>query len=183
MVCLEVRGQHNMAQAITIETAVTESYSASSPTSPVTMSMTVPAGLSNAILIVQLGFAHNSMTLGTPTYNGGNMTLGRTDDQSTTTKNSIWYTLNPASGTNTISVPWTGNVTQSHIGAIVIANAVQAAPLVGGNNGSLQSTATCNTTITGQSYLIIDGITPNATITAASAQTVLLNTTSTFVRE
>lgn len=146
--------------------------SALTPASP--FNFTIVCGGTNSILIVVLGYAPAVIT--GVTYNGVAMTLVRTDSNASVGKTSIFYLVNPSSGSNTVAVSHTGNPSQIVGGGICLENALQTGQP--DNSGTFQVNATSNSSVSlavVQKAAIIDVVTTNGTETVVAPSVEFFN--------
>ena len=100
-----------MAIALNVASAGTNTT-----TSPLTWSHTCTG--SNLVLIVAVGCRAIGASISTPTYNGVSMTLLGSQRTMTASVVALYYLLNPAAGSNTISVAFGGTSANCNGGAV-----------------------------------------------------------------
>lgn len=156
--------------ALTLE-GLANSMSGSSPSSPFTVAC--QSGGDRRVLIVGLSFVGATAAITDVTYNGVSMTLFESQSLGGTTANSYgYYLVNPDSGSNTISVSWSGSMTQIHITGISFSDAAQSAPNVdSGSTGNLVSTISTTVSPTAIKGWVVDFASHNQGINVGSGQT------------
>lgn len=136
---------------------------------PVTFSHTCSG--SNRILFLIIAGSSGSQPASAPTYNGVAMTQIGTEQEISGMRTSIWYLVNPAEGTNTVSVTHGGGS-----GAIVTASYTGASqtgvPDSVGFNAGIVSSLTVTTTVVAENCWLWGGFNDiGGTITAGSGTT------------
>lgn len=119
-------------------TATAISSGASSGTSR-TLSITVPTGNQNQLLVVFVSNRNGGLNPSV-TYNGTSMTKGAAFGTVISFETDYFYLANPTTGTHNIVVSWTGSSTTLFLAGIVLKDAFQGAPETDAYKG--QNTAT-----------------------------------------
>ncbi len=117
----------------------------------------------NRLLVVGLSINNPSVTATSITYNGSNLTklTGRSCDTSSGCEDELWYLVNPATGTNTISVTLSG-ASNIGAGAATYYNVDQTTPLGAATTNSGNSTGAASVTVSSTTnQLVIDAFAAN----------------------
>lgn len=128
--------QAHAATATAVASGVTTGASASLSQ---TLSITVPSGNQNNLLLVYVSNRCGGETF-TATYNGTSMTLGQSPAAAFAFQSAYFYLPAPTVGTANVVVSWGSACTDTTVGAVVLKDAFQGAPDIDGYLG--QNTAT-----------------------------------------
>ena len=140
---------------------------------------------SNRLLTVGIAGWVAGVTVTGITYNGVALTKIRSDLHSNTLfRSEMWALVNPASGSNTITVTWSGAPNDSLASAISLTGVDQTTPndADNGATGGVTTDATATiTTVADNAWLvnIVASNTASATWTVGAGQTQVLNTGTT----
>ena len=139
---------------------------------PCNFSHTVSSGLSRTIIVVVATWNPGSgQSINSITYAGDALTEVRTDANGTKSKTSIWYRVNPQSGSpGTVSIDFSES-TQGVFGAYSLSGVHQTAPIETHNGGTgLSSTATVDLTTVTDGVNLIDGVWVDSSLTVGPGQ-------------
>lgn len=135
-------GGSAQAQSITTDPASSREAAASSTT----MSHTVGSG-SNRLLIVSVAIERETDRVTALTYAGQALTfVGTSVDPTNTARVEIWRLIAPASGTNTVSVTFSG-LSSVVVGAISFANVNQTTPIAASQFATGNATLTASASV------------------------------------
>ena len=134
---------------------------------PCTWNHTVTTGGSDRILVVGIAFNNaGSQTISRVTYAGAALTKVRSDINGTQGETSIWYRLNPATGTNTVVVDFSAAPTAVHFVSLSFLGVDQANPIDAHAGATAESdTATVNITTSVADAWIIDTVITQKSLT------------------
>lgn len=154
-----------------------------SPSSPATVAFSVSSGNSNRMLVITTGGesatpASSNCRVTAVSYGGQALTRAverNFDDGGVAACASIWYLVNPPTGSNTVSVSFAGSTTDLNVGAISLYNVAQTAPEATASNqatGNPTSITTNITTLTNNAWVVDAAHSGNTgTFTAGPGQT------------
>lgn len=158
----------SLNNANTIQTVAANTFSGS---------MSVTAGCTNCVAFVIADFTPNAGAINTITYGGNTMTSAGTRQVTgtgTAAWASVWYLINPPTGSNTLAITGNGSVTQIITNLISFSGVDQTTPVrVGTYQGTnANSSATISQTITSA----VTDLTFSTTVAGSSAPS--LNTSN-----
>ena len=127
---------------------------------------------SNLVLVISVIVRDTTLskrTVSTITYNGVALTKVRSDDNGVSFRTEIWYLINPATGSNTVSVTMGSFVLEVWGFATSLTGAKQSSQpdAHNGNFGATNSSSVSVTTIANNSWIIGALITPAAATSEA----------------
>ncbi len=156
-------------------TCTGQSFPFNAPTDPQAQDYTVPS-VTNGITIVHAAVRNSLRTVNAITIGGNAMTQIGTRQASTDTASEVYYRLNVASGTQSISVGWDATPLSYVLTAVTCGDVNQTTPIAVNNaatgTGGTTATVTCTGTSSGQKVLDFVSLdAPAGTLTPGAGQT------------
>jgi len=133
------------------------------------------------LVVVATAAGGGSQTIGTPTWNGANMTLAAQVNSSDGSSVAIYYITNPATGSHSVSISCFNSSSCSG-GAISLLGSATVSPIGGTGSSISEAGSTVSATVTTQnasSYIIVGVTTPvnPGTYTPNDAETAWVSST------